>query len=96
MDESIAKDNDWSDANLILINAVGFSERLLHMLALKCCNLEAGAWIFTIGQKLPNVVPGQSLEERQSKPSEAEAQPFFQCILSIEKQMSWGPALVNI
>ena len=49
MDESIAKDNDWSDANLILINAVGFSERLLHMLALKCCNLEAGAWIFTIG-----------------------------------------------
>ena len=39
----------------------------MHQIALKCCQLKKGAWVFTLTEQLPNVIPGQKFVNLDEK-----------------------------
>ena len=80
---------DWADADLVLANSTCFDTALLHKLAHKCRLLKKGTWIFSLSRKIPNVREGHDFVP-QSKGHD------FECVMSIDRPMSWGTATVHI
>ena len=77
--------SNWLDADLLFINATCYvsydipnefgQEDILDEIALKCHQLKVGTWIIITSYKMPNP-KGEEI--------------MFECLLRIEKKMSWG------
>lgn len=71
----------------MLANSTCFETELIHLIAEKASKMKKNSWFITLTKKLPTSDANFIRDDDKRE---------WDCVLSVKREMSWGPATVHL